>query len=678
MLERYRATIWAALSLLGLLLACYGNSFQASWHYDDFHTIVKNERVHMTRWNWEQMDRAMTSGPSHQTISRPLARLSFAVNYKIGQLDVFGYHLVNFVIHWLAGLVLFLLIRGTLMLPAFEGRYRSRATLIAWIAAAFWACHPIQVTAVTYIVQRMTSLAGLFYLSAMYGYMLGRCSERKGVRWTAFGLCALSCSAALLTKENSVLLFYSLLLYDLLFFQRLDKDSLRRTAMIGVGIAILLGGLSLLYLDPQQLFAPYSNRPFTMLERLLTQPRVLFIYLASIAVPMTNHMAILHDVAISHSLFDPWTTLPAIAGVAGAVVWLCLVAGKYRLPAFCGLFFFLNHTVESSFLNLELIYEHRNYVPTMFLFLPVAIAAVRSLDFFYYRVSFQVAISFGLALWLLAAIQTTWSYNRTFRNAVSLWEHTLAVYPGMSLPYVNLGKAMWYAGERDACYRLIRKGIEYDNFKNLQQKGVAYYNLGLYAVDEADDLKMALGYFEEAVRFYDVNPRIWYELAQVKMKMGDFASAGEEIRIALEKWPKDEDLLYLKAVNDLKMGRYKEALDSSGQLMRENSGKHYKVALMVSAESYRRLGNIQESKASWSRLIEKDPDNLAALMALIELSVAQGEEADLKHYVDRILTIKGVRQLGGEFEVNLKNENMMPYVPDINVIKKAIHYFGDV
>ncbi len=676
MLERNRTTLWAALSLLGLLLVCYGNSFQASWHYDDFHTIVNNERVHMTRWSWEQVDRAMTSGLSHQVISRPLARLSFAVNYKIGQLDVFGYHFVNFVIHWLTGIVLFLLIRGTLLLPVFEGRYRSRATLIAWISAAFWACHPIQVTAVTYIVQRMTSLAGLFYLSAMYGYMIGRCSERKGVRWTAFGLCALSCSGALLTKENSVLLFYALLLYDLFFFQGLDKGSLRRTALIGVGFAILLSGLSLLYLDPQQLFAPYSNRPFTMAERLLTQPRVLLIYLALIAVPMTNHMAILHDVAISHSMFDPWTTLPAIAGVAGAVAWLCLAAGKHRLLAFCGLFFLLNHSVESSFLNLELIYEHRNYVPTMFIFLPVAIAAVRSLDFFYYRVSFQAAISLGLALWLLAVCHTTWSYNRTFRNAISLWEHTLAVYPGMSLPYVNLGKAMWYIGERDACYRLIRKGIAYDNFKNIEQKGVAYYNLGLYAADEADDLKMALGYFEEAARFYDGNPQIWYELAQVRMKLGDFASAGEEIKSALKQWPMDGDLMYLKALNDVKTGRYKEALDVSEALLRVKSEKHYKLALMVTAESRRRLGYIQEAQASWTRLIEKDPDNLAALMALIELSVEQGEEADLKDYVGRILSIKGVRQLGGEVQVNLKNENMMPYIPDIEIIKRAIHRYG--
>ena len=674
MFGRHRVTIWTAMSLLGLLLACYGNSFRCAWHYDDSHNIVRNERIHMTEWRWEQLVRAFNGGPTRQVIARPLAHLSFAINYKLGRLDVFGYHLVNFAIHWCAGLVLFLLIRGTLLLPVFKGEYRARATLIAWLAAVLWACHPIQVTAVTYIVQRMTSMAGLFYLTAMYAYLIGRRSQRGRRRWAAFGLCAASGVAALLTKENAVLLVYSLLLYDLLFFQGIDAGSVRRTLFIGSIVTIVLAGLSLPFLDPQNIFSPYTNRPFTMAERLLTQPRVLFIYLSLLAVPMTGRMSILHDVAVSRSLVDPWTTLPAIIGVVSCIVFFWGLSHKHPLMAFCGLFFFLSHAVESSFLNLELIYEHRNYVPSMFIFLPPAIAAVRVSERFYYRFAMQAAISLVLAFWIGANVHTTWSYNLTFRTCYTLWVHALSVYPDLSLPYISLGKALWHAGERDAASRLISKGISVDNFKNLEQKGVAYYNLGRYAAEEKGDLERALRYFQAAARFSNNNPAIWEELVRTKMQLGRFQAAAEDIRHALERWPSDLGLMRLKAVNDLKIGAYEDARVVS-ELILARTAKLDKIAMMANAESYRMLARPQKALAVWHRLLEADPENMAALMALTELTLERSKKSDVGGYVKRLLRLDGVKELRTGAGVRVKDGNMIPYVPDMTVIREAINRY---
>lgn len=668
-------TIWAALSILGALLVCYGNTFHSSWHYDDYHNIVNNERVHMTEWSWDQAFAAMRSGPSYQIIARPLARLSFALNHRIGQLDTFGYHVVNFVVHWLCALLLFLFIRGTLALPVFQGRYRSRATPIAWMAAVFWACHPIQVTAVTYIVQRMTSLAGLFYLSAMVGYMVGRSSERTGRQWAGFGLCGLSCIAAMLSKENSVLLLYALLLYDLFFFQSMDKASIKRSIVLGLAVSALIGGVSFFYMDVHQLFSPYLNRPFTMMERLMTQPRVLFIYLSLIAVPMTSRMSILHDIDVSHGPFEPWTALPAIAGIICAVLALCLLARKHRLFAFCGLFFFLNQSVESSFLNLEIAYEHRNYVPSMLIFLPVAVAIIRSFDHFYYRRAFRTVIAAAVAVWVAGTVHTAWSYNSTFRNVYQLWNHTLSVYPRLSLPYVYVGEALWEAGKRETGYELIRKGIEYDNFKNLYQKGIVYNTLGGYAIEETGDLRLAKSCYQEAVRYYGSNPRLWHELAEVKMRLGDFDSASDDIEYALERWPTNGDLVHLKLVNDLKMGRYEEARDASEKLLKKE-GLQYHTLLMANAESHRRLGDYRHAVVVWRRLLEKDPDNMAALMALIELSLIQGKGAATE-YVERLLRLQGVKEIGDGAAVTVKDANIMPYVPDIGAIRRAIDLFHE-
>jgi len=661
----------AALSLLLLLLVCYGNSFQASWQYDDYPNIIHNERVHMTRVNGEQLMSALNAGPIEQVIARPLAYLTFALNYRFGELNVLGYHVVNFAIHWLAAFFLFLWIRGTLTLPVFQNRYDSKATLVAWLAAVFWACHPIQVTAVTYIVQRMTVMAGLFYVMAMYVYMVGRRAQEVRTRRIAFCFCVMSTVGALLSKENAVLLIYAILLYDLFFFQKMDARSIRRTLLAGLGLTLIMGLLSLLYMDPQALFRHYDNRPFTMVERLLTQPRILFFYFSLIALPMTMRLSMLHDVAISHSLFEPWTTFPAVIGLACGLVLLCRLAFRHRLFAFCGLFFLLNHAVESSFLNLELVYEHRNFVPSMLLFLPLSVAAVRSLNFFYYRRRLQYTIVSALAIWLVAAMHTTWGYNRLFRTEYSLWHHTMTLYPLLSLPYVNIGKLFWQSGDQEGSYRLNLKAVELDNFNSLHQKGIAYYNLGIYASSVQKDLSGALEYFEQARRFYEINPKIWHELAVTRIQMGEFEKAADLIDQGLARWPNHPDLLGPKALTSLKTGRYQEAVAVADRLLDIGSAQG-KIAMMVLAESHRFLGDEETALHFWKELLRKDAGNMAALMALIEINQRNGRLDESNGYACRLLKSKGAGHLLGPAFHELGNSNMMPYLPDLPLIREVL------
>lgn len=668
-------TLKVTLSLLGLLLICYGNSFYASWQYDDFPNIIHNDRVKVKQLDLDQLRLALSAGQPQQTIARPLAYLTFALNYRIGRSNVFGYHLVNFSIHWIATVFLFLWVQGTLMLPVFRGRYDGKATVIAWISAALWACHPIQVTAVTYIVQRMASMEGMFYVMAMYGYMSGRRAEERKKRNIAYIFCAASTAGALLTKENAVLLIYALLLYDLFFFQKMKLRSVGKTVLIGLLLTIFLGALSLLYLDPQHLFKPYENRPFTMSDRLLTQPRVLFFYLSLIAMPMTMRMSILHDVAISHSLIDPWTTVPALAGVVGTIVLLCVLSRHHRLLAYCGLFYFLNHSVESSFLNLELIYEHRNYVPSMLFFVPVAVGVVRSIDFFYYRRSFQAAIGCGLALWLLSSVHTTINYNGVFKTEYSLWNHTNAIYPNLSAPYVNLSKIFWSAGDHEAAYKLNSKAVEVNNFYNSDQKGTAYYNLGLYLSEDLDDQPAARVQFERALRYFEENPMIWSKLGEVHMKMGSFRTGAGVIDEGLKKWPDDPDLLSLAALNRVKLGRYEEAVAVAGHLL-EIPSEYEKIAWMVLAESHRRLGDKVSSMACWHRLLAVDPDNMAALMALIEMTAHTEKPDELRGYVCRLLKREEGQRLANATDYSFGNPSIMPYLPDLLLIRERLRMHG--
>ena len=119
---------------------------------------------------------------------RPLSYLTFALNYHIGGGNVFGFHVVNFAIHYLASIFLFLIIYNTLRLPLLNDRYEKNAYAIALLSVFFWATHPIQVTAVTLIVQRMASMAGMFYIMGMYFYLKGRTTSSTKKRIGLFGV----------------------------------------------------------------------------------------------------------------------------------------------------------------------------------------------------------------------------------------------------------------------------------------------------------------------------------------------------------------------------------------------------------------------------------------------------------------------------------------------------------
>ena len=214
-----------------MLLIIYGNSFFGEWHFDDYHNIVDNRNVHLQGLSWQEIRKTFSgtadgSEGGHST--RPLSYLSFGLNYLFGGTDVFGYHVVNFVIHFAAAVFLFLFICRTLQLPLLRDRYGEKAYDIALLATFFWATSPLQVNAVTIIVQRMASLAGLGTIMALYFYVRARTAERGSARRGFAFLCAASSLLAFGSKENAAMLPISILLYDVLLVQGATRENLSR------------------------------------------------------------------------------------------------------------------------------------------------------------------------------------------------------------------------------------------------------------------------------------------------------------------------------------------------------------------------------------------------------------------------------------------------------------------
>ena len=147
-----------------LVLSIYANSFQASWQFDDKPNIINNHHLHITDLRPRSLVKTLFTDPKNprqisQKLYRPVACLTFALNWYFGKDNVVGYHGVNFVIHILTAFMLFLTTLNILRTPTLENKYKKNTYMIALLAAALWAVNPIQTQAVTYIVQRMNSLA---------------------------------------------------------------------------------------------------------------------------------------------------------------------------------------------------------------------------------------------------------------------------------------------------------------------------------------------------------------------------------------------------------------------------------------------------------------------------------------------------------------------------------------
>src|SRR5208337_2679302 len=192
------------ITLFIILILIYSNSFYGEWHFDDYANIVDNKYIQMKSFSWPEIKHCIY-GIEHSRPSRPLSFLSFALNYKLGGMDVFGFHVVNFIIHYLSAVFLFLFIYNTLKLPRLKDQYENIAYPVALLATFFWALNPVWVTCVTYIVQRYTSMAGLFYI-----------------------LCITSGLAAMLSKENAAMLPVSIFLFDLFLIQGVTNENIKK------------------------------------------------------------------------------------------------------------------------------------------------------------------------------------------------------------------------------------------------------------------------------------------------------------------------------------------------------------------------------------------------------------------------------------------------------------------
>jgi len=667
--------VFTFISLLIILLVVYSNSFHGDWHFDDYANIIENPNVQIKSLSFSELKQSFI-GIYQDRLLRPFSYASFALNYYVGGLNVFGFHLVNFFIHYLSSVFLFLFIINTLKLPLLKEQYANIAYPVALLATVLWSVHPVFVTSVSYIVQRMTSMAGLFYIMAMYFYLKGRTSETTGKSIGFFIFCVLAGLASLLTKENAVMLPFSILLFDLLLIQGASKENIHKFVKILILPFILFIIVGALYTGgfTINVFGAYAGRDFTMVERLLTEPRIIIFYLSLLFYPILSRLTLLYDIDISHSLWQPWTTLPSIFLIICLIVAAIYLCRKRPLWSFCILFFFLNHIIEGTVIPLELIYEHRNYLPAMFLFIPAAQFFVYVMDYFSYKRILQFAAVFGVIVILVGLGDVTFRRNAIFSDEFLLWSDNIEKYPNLSRPYANLGTAYVNYRQKEIGLKYFEKALAVNNFGNTHIRAIHEYNMGHYHYLESQHDK-ALSYFEKSYKVIPTYRSNIISIAKIQILRGEYDLAHELIFSSANKFSDNSDFLEILSLIYLKKKEYLKAAYYAQQVLAGDLSRPFPLSIL--AETSRIKGNLRSSVVLWELYQRTSYQDAYGNLALIDLYNQTNDQEKLRKELDRFYYLKGNVPVALYLKKLAQKKNLVVYFPEIGkftpILKNNLH-----
>ncbi|MGE0385012.1 MAG: hypothetical protein AB7Q97_09805 [Gammaproteobacteria bacterium] len=367
MTSRIHVLLAAALVLCAL---AYAPGLGGSFAFDDFPNIVENDAIQIRQLDLHSLTEAALTGTAGP-LKRPLSMMSFAVNYAFAGLQPLAYKITNLAIHLLNGLLLFALLRTLLAAAQAAGTFAAgNGARIAAACAALWLLHPLNLTTVLMVVQRMNSLAALFTLLALLGYCTGRLRSLTAGGGLGFALACLTIGTGLsaLCKENGVLTPLYAFIIEIAWLRGRGLATPARRVLAGYYGLVLalpaLAGAAWLILSPGWIQSNYAIRPFTLAERLLTEARVMWFYLQQALLPVPRELGLFHDdYPISRGLFQPWQTAVAVLGLAALAAAAALTWRRVPVVAFAIGWFLGGHLLESSVLPLELVHEHRNYLP---------------------------------------------------------------------------------------------------------------------------------------------------------------------------------------------------------------------------------------------------------------------------------------------------------------------------
>ena len=561
MRENIKFQYVAILLICFLSVGLYLNSLNNSFHFDDTPNIIENPYIR----NLKDIPSFLKGMSSYVGKFRILSMFSFAVNYHFHKLNVYGYHLVNLMLHILCGILVYFISRN---LFAFElKRIESytidnniegkKVNLLSLLTATIFIAHPIQVNSVTNIVQRIEILASLFYLLSIFLFLKG--SLEKGWRKILFFLgTGISYLCAIFSKETGFTLPIVLIIFDFLFVCKTKKEIQKRVLiyfplflLLAIYISFFLkGGILGLFIKGSEewLWTPWEN--------LLTQTNVMIQYFKLLLLPLPHWLNFDHDFWVSKSLFE-YPTWVSVSVILLLLISATILIMKNKLIPFSIFFFFIILAPSSSLIPLwDIMVEYRLYLPIF----SYSLILTMGIHYFYQLLARHFSKKIGQEVVVGISILTLCFYsvitierNKIFKDDLTLWSDAAKKSPDKMRVHHNLGRAYLMGGdinkaiqEAEIALRLSDRYIRKESVKFiLNLLGGAYLDKG--------EIDKALSMYNRAIEVAPNFATSYYNVSCLYSLKKERAKAIEYLKKAIaldlrykEKARVDQDFNSLK------------------------------------------------------------------------------------------------------------------------------------
>lgn len=458
-----RRVIFSLLFIILANIIVYINSFGGQFLFDDILQIVEGDYVHTIAFPFVFLENTR----------RPFLYLTLAMNYAWGGLNPWGYHLVNVLGHIAASFLLFGCVYRTCRLKNQSTALHADAAMIAFSTALLWSVHPVHTQAVTYIIQRAESLAGMFYLLTFYSAICFFVTRKRA--WRLFSL--LACLLGGLMKETLITAPVGILLYDRLFISGSFQQAWKKNKILYLGFLIPWAAMLLLYLTAHPETIPsegFALKDITPVDYLTNQGPVMLRYLFLSIWPFS----LTFDYA--------WKPVHGGMGIwAAGVLVVTLVAWairQYYRRSVIGflllLFFFILAPSSSIFPLKDLIFEYRLYLPLACLVILAVFGGWQLVKTRPHYFPAMMAIYFGITvIFSVATIQRNFDYH----SLVRLWQDTVQKCPQNVRAVSNLGLALNKEKRYNDALSYYEKALALD-----PQYPNTYQNLGILRAGQGE------------------------------------------------------------------------------------------------------------------------------------------------------------------------------------------------
>lgn len=602
-------------------LIVYANSFAGQFQFDDIKQITANDRV-----------KSVFPLSEHLKARRPLVNLSLAINYELATktqqvvesgvqetVDPWGYHLVNVAIHILAALVLFGVLRRTLLLPKFRDKWQRHATGFAGACALLWLVHPLQTQSVTYIIQRAEALMGLFYLTTLYCVIRGATATSRS--WIPYALAIGACLLGMASKGVMITAPFLVVLYDRLFLSSSWRELLQKRGWVYLGLGATLAVLftsgvvrGVLYppkLPPRAAQTPtvgFGVESVSPVQYAMTQPSVILHYLRLSVIPLGQ--CIDWNWPVARIGVASILTGLGLLTILGAFAWF---GRRHSWVLFLGAWLFVILAPTSSFIPIrDLAFEHRMYLSLAAVIVLGLVLAHRFLG--------QGKNNLAPAWWgVVAVLAVTFGGLSVARNSLysdeqALWADVVAKAPHNGRGWEHYARTLHSRGEIHLAAKAYRDGIQQH-----PDNATLHSNFGVYHEDLAkmyqqagnrEQYMSALRSAEESYRqalLHDPNHHAAHaNLGNSLAKQGRYDESIEVFQTALRQRRRAHPwTMYAKVL--IKAKRYDDAERELSVLLSRRPD--YTVARVEYARVLRILNRPEEARDQYRIAVEQQPEN---------------------------------------------------------------------